>query len=83
MKDENSEEVDASNSSFSSSFFDSQLRTDESWESNLEVIQIKLSICDLLLRIVSNRMTQWTPPPMDRLVVQCWIVKNVAKFHIG
>lgn len=34
MKDENSEEVDASNSSFSSSFFDSQLRTDESWESD-------------------------------------------------
>ncbi|XP_055318755.1 period circadian protein isoform X2 [Sitodiplosis mosellana] len=31
---EDSDEIDASNSSFSSSFFDSQLRTDESWESD-------------------------------------------------
>lgn len=34
MKDDSSEEVDASNSSFGSSFFDSQLRTDESYESD-------------------------------------------------
>lgn len=31
---EDSEEFDASNSSFSSSFFDSQICTDESWESD-------------------------------------------------
>ncbi|XP_031621242.1 period circadian protein isoform X2 [Contarinia nasturtii] len=34
MKEVNNEELDASNSSFSSSFFDSQHRTDESWESD-------------------------------------------------
>lgn len=34
MKEQNSEEIDASNSSFGSSFFGSQLRTDGSWESD-------------------------------------------------
>lgn len=79
MKDESSEEVDASSSSFGSSFFESQLRTDESYESDKtsKVIQIKLSICDLLLQNISNRMTYWLQLKRQREI------RSAFKVHIG